>query len=91
MLDHIAGKRNRQVVAKSLLGRKIRLLAAVLNPEEEFVALFTIFAQQRAEVLHGRGFNTLISIFDKNRLDRVENVVAADHFSGAEISRAFRN
>ena len=86
MLDHKAGERYGQVVAETLFRRQRGFFAAVLDAEEEFVALFAVFAQQGAEVLHGGRFDALVAEFAEYVLDGVEYIVAAYHFGGSEIS-----
>ena len=46
VLHHVAGKRNRKVVTQPLLGSQRSFLTAILDAEEQLVALFAVLAHQ---------------------------------------------
>ena len=100
VLNHVAGERDRQVVAQALLANlreaaqvalaePRRVVARVEHAEEQLVALVAVLAQQRGEVLHRGGFERREAVEAEDAPDRVENVVAAHHLRGGEVARAF--
>ena len=86
MLDHVAGERDRQVVPQALLGRQLGLLAAVLDAEQELVALVAVLAQERGEVLHRGRFDLLVAVGPEHAPDGVEYVIALGHLALAEVT-----
>ena len=49
VLDHVAGERDGEVVPQAFLGRKVGLLAGVLDAEQELVALVAVYLPSRVE------------------------------------------
>ena len=86
VLDHVAGERDGQVVPQALLGRQLGLLAAVLDAEQELVALVAVLAQKRGEVLHRGRFDLLVAIGPEHAPDGVEYVIALGHLALAEVT-----
>ena len=64
-------------------------VAAIEDFEQEFVALFAIFAHEGRKVFHGGRFDGGKSVESVDAADGVEDIVAARHFDGAEVARAF--
>ena len=91
VLDHETGERHGQVVTEPFLRRERRFLPAVLDAEQQFIALFAVFSQQGAEIFEGRGLDGLVSVFAEYRLDCVEDIVAACHFGRSEVSGPLGN
>ena len=90
VLDHVAGERDGEVVPQAFLGRKVGLLAGVLDAEQELVALVAVFAQQGGEVLHCGGLDLLISVGPEHAPDGVEDIVPLGHLALAEVTGSFR-
>ena len=59
--------------------------------EEQFIAFFTIFSQQRRQVFHGRRFNRSEAVKAIYFFDSVENIIAFCHFFGRKVACSFRN
>ena len=91
VLDHVARERDGQVVPQALLGRQLGLLAAVLDPEQELVALVSVLAQERGEVLHRGRFDLLVAIGPEHAPDGVEDIVALGHLALAEVTGSLGN
>ena len=77
------------------LGLNIRRLDAfevftiVQDFEQEAIPLLTVFAGKGAEVLHRRGLNGQVAVFDKHRTDGIEDIVAFEYLIGGEIPGTF--
>ena len=87
VLHHVARKRNGQVVTQTFLRCQCGFLTAVLDTEEQFVALLTVLTHQRADVLHRRRLNLLEAVQGEHRFDGVEDIIATRHLDLSEVSR----
>ena len=86
VLDHEPGEGNREVVPQALLGRQGRLLAGVLDAEQELVALVAVLSEQGGEVLHRRRVDLLVAEGAENAPHGVEDIVALGHLALAEVT-----
>ena len=90
VLHYVPCERNGQVISQTFLRRQRRFLAAVLDPEQQFVAFLAVFAHQRTDILHCRSLDLLEAIQREHAFDRVKDIIAARHFQLSEITCAFR-
>ena len=88
VLDDKTGEGDREVVAKSLFRGQGGFFTAVLDAVQEFVALFTVFAEKGAEVLHCGSLYLGISETGENALDGIENIIAPGHLRAGEVPGA---
>ena len=91
ILRHDTGERHRQIVPE----REIRfpaglVLAALQNLENELVALVTIFAKQRLDVLERRRFERLEAISLVHIAHDADNVLPPAYFLWEKIARPSR-
>ena len=100
MLDNETGEGNGEVIAQATVTNlrchlviillEINILhevARIEHLEQQFVALFAIFAHERRKVLERRSFDRFKGESAEDRADSVENIVAASHLYREEIAR----
>ena len=99
MLNDISREWHGQVITQTLLAYlRCRaqlpvvetgcIVARVEYLEEEFIALVAVFAEQRGEILHGRGLERSETVGAEDALDGLEYVCAAHHLGRREVARS---
>jgi hypothetical protein len=90
-LRHDPGKRHRQVVAERQIGLSgCLVLAALEDLEDQAVAFFAIFPEQRLDVLERRGLERLEALALVDVAHDAHHMLAAADVLGQEIPGAAR-
>ena len=74
-----------------LVSEPAEVVARVLDLEKELVALLSIFAHERGEILHRRCLYLLKTIQGIHLTDGVEDIIALVHLLCGEVTCTFRN